>query len=98
MCIYMPMIPELVVAVLGCARIGAIHSVVFAGFSAQSIADRIQDANVVQRWYDARRRRAVKSVVDEALATCPGVKRVIVTKRIVDPVAMKDERDVGAAR
>ncbi|MBK6543357.1 MAG: acetate--CoA ligase [Flavobacteriales bacterium] len=98
-CIYMPMIPELVVAVLGCARIGAIHSVVFAGFSAQSIADRIQDANAEfvltsDGMMRGAKKGAVKSVVDEALAICPGVKRVIVTKRIGDPVAMKDGRDV----
>ncbi len=98
-CIYMPMIPELVVAVLGCARIGAIHSVVFAGFSAQSIADRIQDANAEfvltsDGMMRGAKKGAVKSVVDEALATCPDVKRVIVTKRTGDPVAMKDGRDV----
>lgn len=83
-CIYMPMIPELVVAVLGCARIGAIHSVVFAGFSAQSIADRIQDANAEfvltsDGMMRGAKKGAVKSVVDEALSSCPGVKRVILS-------------------
>ena len=98
-CIYMPMIPELTVAVLACARIGAIHSVVFAGFSAQSIADRIQDANAEfvltsDGMMRGAKKSPVKSVVDEALATCPDVKRVIVVKRTGDPVAMKDGRDV----
>ncbi|MBK9077376.1 MAG: acetate--CoA ligase [Flavobacteriales bacterium] len=105
-CIYMPMIPELVVAVLGCARIGAIHSVVFAGFSAQSIADRIQDANAEfvltsDGMMRGAKKGAVKSVVDEALSSCPGVKRVIVTRRTTDaagqadvPVSMKEGRDV----
>ena len=98
-CIYMPMIPELAVAVLACARIGAIHSVVFAGFSAQSIADRIQDADaafVLTSDGMARglKKGPVKAVVDEALQTCPGVKRVIVTKRTGDDVAMTAGRDV----
>jgi acetyl-CoA synthetase len=98
-CIYMPMIPELAVAVLACARLGAIHSVVFAGFSAQSIADRIQDANATfvltsDGMARGAKKGAVKSIVDEALLTCPGVQRVIVTKRTGDAVAMKEGRDV----
>ena len=98
-CIYMPMIPELSIAVLACARIGAIHSVVFAGFSAQSIADRIQDADAAfvltsDGMARGAKKVAVKSIVDEALMTCPGVERVIVTKRTGDAVTMKDGRDV----
>jgi acetyl-CoA synthetase len=98
-CVYMPMIPELAVAVLACARLGAIHSVVFAGFSAQSIADRVQDANAAfiltsDGMARGAKKGAVKSVVDEALLTCPGVRRVIVTKRTGEPVVMKDGRDV----
>ncbi len=98
-CIYMPMIPELAVAVLACARVGAVHSVVFAGFSAQSIADRVQDADAAfvltsDGMARGAKKVAVKSIVDEALLTCPGVKRVIVTKRTGDAVTMKDGRDV----
>ncbi|MBL7953911.1 MAG: acetate--CoA ligase [Flavobacteriales bacterium] len=98
-CIYMPMIPELVVAVLACARIGAIHSVVFAGFSAQSIADRILDANAAfvltsDGMVRGAKNIPVKAVVDEALRSCPGVKRVIVTQRTGDPVTMQEGRDV----
>jgi acetyl-CoA synthetase len=82
-CIYMPMIPELTIAVLACARIGAIHSVVFAGFSAQSVADRINDSQCsLVITADGLRRGArqsgVKTVVDEALKQCQSVHRVIV--------------------
>lgn len=98
-CIYMPMIPELAVAVLACARVGAIHSVVFAGFSAQSIADRVQDADAAfvltsDGMARGAKKGPVKAIVDEALKTCPGVKKVIVTKRTGDAVAMQDGRDV----
>ncbi len=98
-CIYMPMIPDLAVAVLACARIGAIHSVVFAGFSAQSIADRVQDANAEfvltsDGMMRGTKKGPVKSIVDDALVTCPGVKRVIVAKRTGDDVVMKNGRDV----
>ncbi|HOY28807.1 MAG TPA: acetate--CoA ligase [Flavobacteriales bacterium] len=98
-CIYMPMIPELVVAVLACARIGAIHSVVFAGFSAQSIEDRILDANAAyvltsDGMVRGTKSIPVKNVVDEALRNCPGVKRVIVTRRTGDTVTMQAGRDV----
>jgi acetyl-CoA synthetase len=97
-CIYMPMVPELVIAVLACARIGAIHSVVFAGFSAQSIADRIQDAQCsMVLTSDGMSRGAkqmpVKRVVDEALANCPSVKRVIVTCCVNWDVEMLTGRD-----
>jgi acetyl-CoA synthetase len=96
--IYMPMIPELAVTVLACARIGAVHSVVFAGFSASAIADRVQDAGaefVVTA--DGLNRGAkqipVKSVVDDALQTCPGVRRVIVVEHTAWPVQMQEGRD-----
>ncbi len=98
-CIYMGMVPELAIAVLACARIGAIHSVVFGGFSAQSIADRIQDADagyVITCDGAFRGAKAIplKSVVDDALVQCPSVKRVIVLTRTRTPVSMIKGRDV----
>jgi len=97
-CIYMGMIPELAIAVLACARIGAIHSVVFGGFSAQSIADRIQDAqcNLVITCDGAFRGNKdipLKSVIDDALMACPSVKKVIVCTRTRTPVSMLKGRD-----
>jgi acetyl-CoA synthetase len=97
-CIYMPMVPELAIAVLACARIGAIHSVVFGGFSAQSIADRIQDAqcNLVITSDGAHRGNKgipLKSVIDDALVQCPSVKKVIVLTRTRVPVSMIKGRD-----
>lgn len=97
-CIYMPMVPELAIAVLACARIGAIHSVVFGGFSAQSVSDRIQDAqcNIVVTADGAFRGNKtilLKSVIDEALITCPSVQKVIVLSRTGIPVSMINERD-----
>jgi acetyl-CoA synthetase len=87
-CIYMPMVPELVIALLACARIGAIHSVVFAGFSARAIEDRIQDANNIVLTSDGLNRGhkqiPVKRVVDEALGGMPQRESVIVTDRIGD--------------
>ncbi|PSL49111.1 acetyl-coenzyme A synthetase [Chitinophaga niastensis] len=98
-CIYMGMIPELAIAVLACARIGAIHSVVFGGFSAQSIADRIQDAqcNLVitcDGAYRGAKDIPLKSVIDDALMTCPSVKKVIVCTRTRTPVSMLKGRDL----
>jgi acetyl-CoA synthetase len=98
-CIYMPMVPELAIALLACARIGAIHSVVFGGFSAQSIADRIQDAecNIVitsDGSFRGNKEVPLKSIIDDALVTCPSVKRVIVLTRTRTPVAMIKGRDV----
>lgn len=98
-CIYMGMIPELAIAVLACARVGAIHSVVFGGFSAQSIADRIQDAqcNLVITCDGAFRGNKdipLKSVIDDALMACPSVKKVIVCTRTRTPVSMIKGRDV----
>ena len=97
--IYMPMMPQLAVAMLACARIGAIHSVVFAGFSAMAIADRVQDAGAtVVITADGLNRGTkqlpLKSVVDEALLSCPDVRRVIVLDHLGWPAPMRDGRDV----
>ena len=97
-CIYMPMIPELAIAVLACARIGAIHSVIFGGFSAQSIADRVNDAEckIVLTTDGAVRGNKeipMKETVDDAIANCPSVKKVIVKRRTNTPVSMLDGRD-----
>ncbi|MCC6938530.1 MAG: acetate--CoA ligase [Flavobacteriales bacterium] len=97
--IYMPMIPDLVVGVLACARIGAIHSVVFCGFSARSLADRIIDAEAVavlcsDGMHRGAKAMSVKAVVDEALTHCPSVKHCIVTQRTGDAVPMTVGRDV----
>ncbi len=98
-CIYMPMIPEVVVAVLACARIGAIHSVIFAGFSASSLSDRINDAEAdlvitSDGSFRGNKTIAIKGIVDEALENSPGVKNVIVYKRTGQPVNMKPSRDL----
>ncbi len=98
-CIYMPMIPELTIAVLACARIGAIHSVVFGGFSAQSISDRIHDAqcNIVitaDGAYRGNKTIPLKSIIDDALINCPSVDNVIVHSRTGIPVSMIKDRDV----
>ncbi len=98
-CIYMPMIPELAIAVLACARIGAIHSVVFGGFSAQSIADRINDSEckvVITTDGAVRGNKTIpmKETVDDALVTCPSVEKVIVKTRTKTPVSMIGGRDL----
>ena len=98
-CIYMPMVPELAIAVLACARIGAIHSVVFGGFSAQSIADRILDAecNIVittDGGVRGDKQIPMKNVIDDALVRCPSVKKVIVLTHTHTPVSMIKGRDV----
>jgi acetyl-CoA synthetase len=97
--IYLPMIPELPIAMLACARIGAIHSIVFAGFSASSLADRINDSdcNLVitsDGAYRGTKSIGLKSIVDEALETCPSVKNVIVYKRTGSEINMKEGRDI----
>jgi acetyl-CoA synthetase len=97
-CLYMPMVPELAIAVLACARIGAIHSVVFAGFSANSLAGRIQDCEcslvvTSDGAYRGNKSIPIKSVVDEALETCPSVNSVIVFQRTSEKVTMKSGRD-----
>lgn len=98
-CIYLPMVPELVIAILACARIGAIHSVVFGGFSAQSIADRINDADcklvvTSDGGYRGTKVLELKSIVDDALMQCKSVERVIVLTRTRTPVSMIKGRDV----
>jgi acetyl-CoA synthetase len=97
--IYMPMVPELAIAVLACARIGAVHSVVFAGFSAVAIADRIQDAQAkMVITADGLNRGAkqvpLKRVVDEALEHCDSVEKVIVFNCVDWAPKMKEGRDV----
>jgi acetyl-CoA synthetase len=98
--IYMGMSPELAIALLACARIGAVHSVIFGGFAAHAISDRVNDSDcqvVVTQDLSYRRGAEVKlkQIVDEALETCPGVRKVIVYQRAADSkVAMKDGRDV----
>ncbi|WP_418513679.1 acetate--CoA ligase [Corallibacter sp.] len=97
-CIYLPMIPELAVAVLACARIGAIHSVVFAGFSSTALATRINDSNckmvvTSDGSYRGAKTIDLKSIVDEALEQCDSVKTVLVAKRINSEISMKSGRD-----
>ena len=97
-CIYMPMVPELAIAVLACARIGAVHSVVFGGFSAHSIADRINDAQcklviTSDGAFRGNKEIALKSTVDDALLTCPSVEKVIVLTRTRTPTSMIKGRD-----
>jgi acetyl-CoA synthetase len=98
-CIYMGMVPELAIAVLACARIGAIHSVIFGGFSAQSIADRLQDANAefiitCDGAYRGNKEIPLKAVIDDALVQCDFVKKVIVLTRTKTAVSMIKGRDV----
>ncbi len=97
-CLYMPMVPELAISVLACARIGAIHSVVFGGFSARSLVDRITDAQCsVVITSDGIRRGGknipAKTVVDEALRDCPSVQAVLVAKCTMEEVPMQAGRD-----
>ena len=97
-CIYIPMIPELAISVLACARIGAVHSVVFAGFSATALATRINDSDckmVITADGSFRGTKTIdlKSIVDEALENCECVKTVLVVKRIMTNINMKDGRD-----
>jgi acetyl-CoA synthetase len=98
-CIYMPMVPELAVAVLACARIGAVHSVVFGGFSAKSIADRINDAScklviTADGAYRGAKQIQLKEVIDDALIGCPTVEKVIVLTHTRTPVSMLKGRDI----
>lgn len=97
-CIYLPMIPELAVSVLACARIGAIHSVVFAGFSATALSTRINDCDckmVITSDGSFRGSKTIdlKGIVDEALEDCPNVESVLVAKRINSNIHLKDGRD-----
>lgn len=98
-CIYMPMVPELAVSLLACARIGAVHSVVFAGFSANSLAGRIEDSEcklvlTSDGAFRGSKKIDIKGIVDEALEICPSVKHAIVLKRTGDHVKMVEGRDI----
>src|SRR5690606_17240326 len=93
-CIYLPMIPEAVIAMLACTRIGAVHSIVFGGFSSQALIDRINDAKAkMVITADGGHRRGtiidLKVNVDAALINCPTVKKVIVVNRAVNEVKMQ---------
>lgn len=97
-CIYLPMVPELAVAILACARIGAIHSVVFAGFSARSLIDRINDASAcmvitADGGYRGTKTIELKEIVDEALQNCGTVHKVIVLERTGQSIGWKEGRD-----
>ena len=97
-CIYMPMVVELSVAVLACARIGAIHSVVFAGFSAKALAERINDSDckiVLTSDFGLRgdKQIALKEIVDEALMNCTSVTNVVIYKRTDSPISFVEGRD-----
>ena len=97
--IYLPMVPELTIAMLACARIGAIHSIVFAGFSATALADRVNDAesNVIitsDGGYRGTKTIPLKAIVDEAVEKCPTVKNTIVLKRTEEDINWFEGRDV----
>ncbi|MFV0591197.1 MAG: acetate--CoA ligase [Draconibacterium sp.] len=97
--LYLPMIPELAIAMLACARIGAIHSIVFAGFSATALADRIIDAeaSVVitsDGGFRGAKTISLKNIVDEAIAKCPSIKYSVVFKRTGEEIDWEDGRDI----
>jgi len=97
-CIYLPMIPELAISVLACARIGAIHSVVFAGFSSTALSTRINDSDckmviTSDGSYRGAKTIDLKGIVDEALESCSGVTSVLVAKRIHSDIHMESGRD-----
>ena len=97
-CIYLPMIPELAISVLACARIGAVHSVVFAGFSSTALSTRINDCDckmviTSDGSYRGAKTIDLKGIVDEALESCDGVTSVLVAKRIQSDIEMKAGRD-----
>ena len=98
-CIYLPMIPDLAISLLACARIGAIHSVVFAGFSSTALATRINDSAckmviTSDGSYRGAKTIDLKGIVDTALETCPSVEKVLVVKHINSEVTMKTGRDI----
>ena len=97
-CIYLPMIPELAISVLACARIGAIHSVVFAGFSATALASRIQDCTcklivTADGGFRGNKELDLKIIVDEALLSCPSITKSLVVKRTHSSINMLAGRD-----
>jgi acetyl-CoA synthetase len=98
-CIYMPMVPETAFAMLGCARIGAVHSVVFAGFSAGSLVDRINDSKckiilTADGSFRADKKVDLKGIVDQAAEKCPSVEKIIVLERTRSNPSMKAGRDL----
>ncbi len=98
-CIYMPMIPELTIAILATARLGAVHSVVFAGFSANSLMERINDSGCTfiitsDGAYRGSREIQIKQIVDKAIEQCPTIQKTIVVKRTGTSVSMKPGRDI----
>lgn len=98
-CIYLPMIPELAIALLACARIGAVHSVVFAGFSATALATRINDSSckmviTSDGSYRGSKTLDLKSIVDDALENCETVEKVLLVERTKNKVTMKEGRDL----
>ncbi|MBI2271265.1 MAG: acetate--CoA ligase [Bacteroidetes bacterium] len=98
-CIYLPMIPELVISMLACARIGAVHSVVYAGFSSGSLASRINDAEAKllitsDGAYRGDKKIPLKKIADEALENCRSVNKVILVRRTGESVSLVEERDV----
>jgi acetyl-CoA synthetase len=98
-CIYLPMIPQLAYTVLACARIGAVHSVVFAGFSARSLVDRITDAGckiavTADGGFRGEKTINLKGIIDDALTKCPGVERVIVVEHTKTDAPMSAGRDL----
>lgn len=98
-CIYLPMIPELAVAILACARIGAVHSVIFAGFSASAVSSRVNDSDcklviTSDGGYRGDKTIDLKGIVDEALEKCECVRNVLVVKRTYAPINMKEGRDI----
>jgi acetyl-CoA synthetase len=98
-CIYLPMVPELTIAVLACARIGAIHSVVFAGFSASALAARIQDSEcsmliTADGAFRGNKTISLKDIADDALKTCNSVKKTVVLQRTFEPVSWNNKLDV----
>lgn len=97
-CIYMPMVPELAIALLACARIGAIHSVVFAGFSAKSLADRINDATcklliTADGGFRGTKITPLKEIADKAMQSTPSIKKCIVLERTKSKIRMQKGRD-----
>ena len=97
--IYMPMVPEAAIAMLSCARIGAVHSIVFAGFSSQALADRINDCNAKMVLtsdgnFRGAKNISVKPVVDQALESCKSVSKVIVLRRTGEKINMINDRDL----